>query len=152
MVNNGLQLGAGRAFNYEPPTADMIDALGVLTQYLTVVEDPRDREAPRKPAQVPHYAWSHLASGLHIRASARHDGPCRSVYHTTAFQAVGSSEVRLMLRQGSSGAWLPTSPVTTGLPGAGGRAFGAACAPAPARLGGAGSPAFQVLTKAFSPA
>jgi len=46
--------------------------------------------------------------------------------------------------QGSGGQWLPSSPVVTGLPGAGGRAFGVACAPAPARLGPAGSPAAQV--------
>ena len=30
----------------------MIGALGVLTQYVTVIEQPRDRAAPRRPAQA----------------------------------------------------------------------------------------------------
>ena len=41
-----------RAFNYEPPTSDMISALGELTRYVTVIEQPQDRAAPRKPAQA----------------------------------------------------------------------------------------------------
>jgi len=31
----------------------MISALGVLTQHVTVVQQPQDRDTPRKPAQVP---------------------------------------------------------------------------------------------------
>ena len=67
---------AGRAFNYEPPTADMIDALGVLTQYLTVVEDPRDQAAPHKPAQVLLSLHAHI-----MRVRRTRDGQRRLSVH-----------------------------------------------------------------------
>ena len=133
-----------RAFSYEPPTPDMINALGVLTQYVTVIEQPQDRETPRKPAQVPVLGMPARLSALTQWLALAACACCRLLIEPLAYSARACRGSFRVGPQGSGGPWLPSSPVVTGLPGAGGRAFGAACAPAPARLGPAGSPAAQV--------
>ncbi len=119
----------------------MISALGVLTQHVTIIQQPQDRETPRKPAQVP------VLGRLLGQVFAPSGSPLLPL-HTArcsnhSCKAAQSKRLCTYL-QGSGGQWLPSSPVVTGLPGAGGRAFGVACAPAPGRLGPAGSPAVQV--------
>lgn len=42
----------GRSINYEPPSADLLEAVTLLVRYVTAVEDVVDRRAAARPAQV----------------------------------------------------------------------------------------------------